>query len=380
MTKIIGVAKKPILGKRDNLLHWRIFWTPCRGAKKTYRWVIAQTRMDAYHQLKQLMTEHSAKVNELGSLTGFGLMRDELKNCLNSDNRPKKTIQQYEKVFNRVFVEFKAIYEEKHKVSVTSLSQIDYSYFVEFKDYFMLKLKRDKGWHNELIRIKSMLNHLRRKKFCSRELVYDVREELPTPPSNTVPYQDISDTDLQKLFTYIKKDNPDYYLPYRYMYLTGRRPRETASYAPTDVEGGIIDPTLLRIRKEITKTRTDGILYLKSNEKGLEELQSIIKEALRGNDTDRLFRNRHGRKCSVDKLYQYLKKTSKEVIKVAITPKYFRKRFHTKNISKDMKSAMAISGLKDTKVAMKHYAYTSPEGQAKVLAQAKVVLAKPEDK
>jgi len=280
--------------------------------------------------------------------------------------------------FNKA-AEFKKIYEAKHNREIINLSQIDYSYFVEYKDYFILKLKREKGWHNELIRIKSMLNHLRKKKFCSRELVLDVREELPTPASNTVPYRDISDTDLQKLFAYIKKNRHDYYLPYCYMFLTGRRPKETTLYSPADVEGGAVDPILLRIRGEITKTKTDSIIYLKSDEKGLEELQSVIREAMRGNNTKWLFRNRHGRRCAVDKLYQYLKKTSEEIIKVAITPKYFRKRFHTKNISKDMKNAMSLSGLKDTKVAMKHYAYISPEGQAKVLAQARV-LAKPKDK
>ena len=79
MTKILGVAKKPTLGKRDCLLHWRVYWTPAKGADKLNRWVIAPTRMDAYHQLKQLMTENNGKVNESGLSVDFGQMLEELK-------------------------------------------------------------------------------------------------------------------------------------------------------------------------------------------------------------------------------------------------------------------------------------------------------------
>lgn len=371
MGKIVGVEKKPRKGKRDGELYWRVYWTPYRGANKVYRWVQADTRQEAYHKRQQLMLEYDKKSDTSELSSDFGTMLTELKRSLDSDKRPTKTINQYERVFNRVFGDFKKIYEAKHSVSITDLSKIEYSYFFEYKDYFMLVLKRETGWHNELIRIKSILNHLRRKKFCNRELVYDVREELKTPPSNTVPYRDIPESILDKLFVYIKKDRHDYYLLYRYMFLTGRRPRETTLYEKTDVEGGIIDPICLRIRKEITKTRTESVVFLKSEERsvGQEELQAIIKEALRGNNTRWLFRNKNNYRCSVDKIYQYLKETSKKVIGIEITPKYFRKWHHTHRIQKDMKNAMALSGLKDVKVAMRHYNYGSAEGQAKVLAK-----------
>ena len=42
-----------------------------------------------------------------------------------------------------------------------------------------------------------------------------------------------------------------------------------------------------------------------------------------------------------------------------------------REIPLSMKDAMAISGLKDTRVAMEHYAYSTPEGQAKILAKTK---------
>lgn len=365
MAKISGVAEHPVTGKRDGLRHWRVYWTPYKGSNKIYRWVQANTRLDAYYKRQQLMAEYDGKIKGSALSTDFGMMLTELKKSLDSDKVSVKNKQQHEKIFNRVFGDFKKIYEAKHGVSVTNLFKIDYSYFIEYKDYFMLILKRERGWHNELIRIKSMLNRLRRKKLCSRELVYDCREELPTPPSNTVPYQDTPNSELEKLFSYIKKDRYDYYKPNRYMYFTGRRPRETTLYLKSDIVGGAVDPKELRIRKEITKTKRDGVIYLQG------EIKDLIKEAMRNNKAKWLFPNRHGRRCSVDKLYEYLKRTSKEVIGIEITPKYFRKRFHTKKIPISMKDAMSISGLKDVRVAMEHYDYTTPEGQAKILDKAK---------
>ena len=364
MAKISGVASKPRVGKRNGKLYWKVYWTPCKGAKKIYDRVEAGTKRDAYYKLEKLKAQRQGGEYN-AELSDFGIMLQELERSLVADGRPIKTRQQYAKVFNRVFGDFKKIYEARHKVSITGLHQIDYTYFIEYKDYFKVDLSRERGWHNELIRIKSLLNHLRRKKFCGRPLVYDVREELPTPPSNTVPYKNIADTDLEKLFAYIKKDRYDYYKPLRYIYLTGRRPGETTRYLKEDVVGGAAEPRELHIRAEITKTKRAGVLYIKN------DLLPLIRDALRGNNTIWLFPNRHNRRCAVDKLYQYLKKTSKEVMGAEITPKYFRKRYHTKYMPKDMKNAMAVSGLKDVKVAMTHYNYSSAEGQANVLEKSK---------
>lgn len=363
MAKIIGVGKERV-GKRDGKRRFLVYWTPARGKAKVFRWVQAETRMDAYHIRQQLMAGYDGTTTNSSPAvpTDFDGALEELRRTLKGDNRPIKTVQLYEGTFNRVFVDFKKVYEAKHKTTTTSLFQIDASYFHEYKDYYTIDLKRK--WRAEIIRLKSILTKLRMKKLCNKELLYDVREELHTPTSEPMPYLNISEAVLDKGFAYIKRHRIDYYRPYRYMYLTGRRPGETSLYEKRDVFPSITDPQELHIRKEITKTKRDSVIYLTG------ELKTLIQDALRGNSTKWLFPNRHNRKCWKDGLYKYLCRVSKKVMGVQISPRYFRKRFHTTKIPISMKDAMAVSGLKDTRVAMEHYAYSTREGQAKILAKA----------
>lgn len=244
-------------------------------------------------------------------------------------------------------------------------------YFIEYKNYYCLDLKRPKGWRAEVIIVKSLLNHLRRLKYCSKELVYDVREELPTPRGTKRAYPELYDTQMDELFAYIKKNRYDYYRPIRYMALTGRRVGETTLYKKDDVILKGLEPIRLQIRPEITKTRRGSVIFPQG------ELSDLIKETLRNNNTKWLFPNRKDRKCWKDGIYKYLKRVSEKVIGMAITPHYLRKRFLTKNIPISMKDAMAISGLEDTKVAMEHYAYTTPEGQNGHVFWARVLVVIP---
>lgn len=361
MDKIVGVGRERI-GK-DGKKRILVYWRPAKGMAKVFRWVEAETRLDAHYKRQKLIAGYDGSDNDSSLPADFSKALEELKRTLEGDNRPKKTVQLYTGTFNRVFVDFKKVYEAKHRVSITSLFQIEASYIHEFKDYYTIDLKRK--WRAEIIRIKSILTKLRMKKFIEKDLLYDVREELHTPTSEPLPYLNIPDTELEKIFSYIKQHRIDYYRPYRYMYLTGRRPGETSLYEKRDVIPTITDPEELHIRKEITKTKKDSVIYLTG------ELKTLIQDSLRGNSTKWLFPNRHNRKCWKDGLYKYLRRVSKKVIGVQISPRYFRKRFHTKKIPISMRDAMSISGLKDTRVAMEHYAYSTPEGQAKILAKTK---------
>jgi len=371
MDKIVGVGRERIdkNGKKRILVYWR----PAKGTDKVFRWVEAETRLDAHYKRQELMADYNGTTNGSGSPTDFGKAREELRRTLDADGRPKKTIQLYDGTFARLFIDFKKVHEVKHKVVITSPLQLDSSYIHEYKDYFCVDLGKKNGWRAELIKIKSILKKLKVKKICSKGLLYDVREELPTPGSNTVPYRDILDTILLKLIASIKAVRRDYWRIYYYMYLTGRRPTESTLYERTDVIGGPIDPKELRIRKEITKTKKDSMIYLQG------ELKTLIMDALRGNNTKWLFPNRHGRKCQKDGIYKWFKSYSRKWFKgqgyegiygkdFYITPKHFRKRFHTKKIPISVKDAMSISGLKDVRVAMEYYNYTTQDGQAKILA------------
>jgi len=97
------------------------------------------------------MAGYDGSANGSGLPADFGKALEELKRTLEGDNRPKKTVQLYTGTFNRVFVDFKKVYETKHRISITSLSQIESSYVHEYKDFYTIDLKRK--WRAEIIRI-----------------------------------------------------------------------------------------------------------------------------------------------------------------------------------------------------------------------------------
>ena len=174
MDKIVGVGRERI-GK-DGKKRILVYWRPAKGKNKVFRWVEAETRLDAHYKRQELMKCYDGGVNNSSLPADFSRAREELKRTLEADGRPKTTIDLYDGTFIRLFVDFKKVYEAKHKVVITNPLQIDSSYIHEFKDYFSVDLNRKDGWRAELIRLKSIINKLKVKKLCTKELLYDTRE------------------------------------------------------------------------------------------------------------------------------------------------------------------------------------------------------------
>ncbi len=95
----------------------------------------------------------------------------------------------------------------------------------------------------------------------------------------------------------------------------------------------------------------------------------IQNEILFVEDIARLFHNVYGRKCTHGKVREYLKRISKEVIGIEITPHYFRHRFLTEcgKANVPIVDVMAISGIKDINVIVKYYSHSTEEGSQKCL-------------
>ena len=123
-------------------------------------------------------------------------------------------------------------------------------------------------------------------------------------------------------------------------------------------------PIAINVRAETTKTKEKAPLACLD-----KNLERHIRQALSNNKTEWLFPNRLGRKCTPDKVYEYLKKTSGEVIGIKITPHYFRHRFITEcaKANAPLADVKAISGIKDNEVLLRFYSHSTVEGQRKVL-------------
>jgi len=298
----------------------------------------------------------------------FAEAKEKLLEIVKSETQNQKTVNRYSNVYDRMFTQFRI----KHFPSIQSPSQLTVAFFAEYKAYYINGDSKDpenapshpNGWRSEFIIVRAIMNKLRRLRYCKRDLIDDISDSIEQGRSKRPEFSNIPDSTLTKYFNFVKKDRPDFSRPLTYIKLTGRRIGETTLLEKRDVVWNGLRPVSLNVRAETTKMKEAApIPYLD------DELAKIISDAARNNDTKWLFINRNGRRVQKDKLYQYLKKTSKEVMGVEVTPHYFRRRFHTIcGINRvNPADAQAISGSKDPRVIMQHYNYATPEGVKKAL-------------
>jgi len=207
--------------------------------------------------------------------------------------------------------------------------------------------------------------------YCTKELI-EILREIKKPKAVKKEYISTSDSKIKELFQAIKKERPDYYYPLYFIGRTGRRISETTLIEKKDVEWQGFKPTRLNIRAETTKTKQSAPLRQLDQE--LEQLLSeAYKKSLKYKEPY-LFVNRRGRRCTPDRVRDYLKRVSKAVIGLEITPHYFRHRFLTEcgKANVPLVDVMAISGIKDVDVLVKYYSHSTEEGQLKVLEVSRI--------
>ena len=200
--------------------------------------------------------------------------------------------------------------------------------------------------------------------YCEKDMIERLREER-RPRANKKDYPDISKDKMAELFSFIKKDRPDYYACLYFMLRTGRRRQETTLIRKSDVVLKDGRPIAINIRAETTKCKEKVPLRFIDG-----DLEALIRRALDCDKSQWLFQNRLGRRSTPDRICEYLKEASRNVIGIELTPHYLRHRFFTEcakaNVS--ITDAKAISGIKDSKVLLDYYSHSTVDGQAQVLA------------
>ena len=253
------------------------------------------------------------------------------------------------------------------------MNQISLSFLQEYKAYFVNELKHNArgGLRAELIVLKSMLRRLRRLGFCGKEII-KMLSEIKRPTVEKKNYPEISNGKIKELLDFIKNDRPDFYGAIYFMARVGRRVGEVALIERRDVVWNGLRPVKINIRPETTKTKEVAPIERIDN-----NLAQVIQGAYRlgsRHKTIYLFCNRRGKKCAQGSLQKYLRKASKEIIGVELTPHYFRHRFLTEcaksNLS--MVDVMYIAGIKDPEVVKTYYQHVTPSGQDKVLAVTRI--------
>ena len=237
---------------------YEINFRPQKGADRIFKRIKAQSVKEASVKMAELITE-AQKIKEPEKDQRENLTFDEIypafeRNIL-ADNLAKKTIYGLKKVYSRIFTEYRL----KKCPQITKLSQLDLPFFLEYKAYYAVELKRPRGLRAELGRVVNIMHRLRRLRYCSESIVKDLRE-IKIPERVKKDYPEITDSNIKAFLARIKSERPDFYGPVYFMVRTGRRVEETTLIERKDIVWNGIKPVKVNIRAEITKMRRNAPL------------------------------------------------------------------------------------------------------------------------
>ena len=347
---------------KDNT--YEINFRPIAKGRRVFARIKANSPQEAYMQRAQAIADYLKK-NDIPQTerkmqeADIHTLKLVLENDLRSDNKGRKTINRFLLTY-RKFTEFL----RKRYPDIQNINQVRSHVISHYKDYIVLDLKRPRGWRAELTIIKSIFSRLRKKGYCNKEVLEELKP-FKRPPRIEKHYKDIPKSDVKKLLAYIKNDRNDVYGIVYTIYRLGWRIAETTFLRKEDVKLNGLKPIEIKVRGETTKTGRTRILDIFD-----DELAQVIKQYLFGrNSSEWLFPNTVGNRFSPDRARDYLKQASKEILGYAITPHDFRHRFCTvmgrNNVP--IKDVMAISGIQDTDVLLNYYTHSTIEGKKKVL-------------
>ena len=340
------------------------------GHRRFQSRIRANSPAEAKHRREELIVELRRQLpeseSENGRLnSGFDEAWQKLEADLRSDGLCPKNLQRNRKVFRRVFEDFKV----KKFPHIKAVSQVTLPFLQEYKAYFINELGYDPrgGLRAELIVLKAMLRRFRRLGLCGKEII-EMLLEIKRPKGKKKNYPDIPSGKIRQLLDFIRNDRPDFYGVLYYVARLGRRIGEATLIERRDVAWNGLRPVRINVRPETTKTKEDTPI-----ERIDDDLAQVIQNAYRigsARKTVYLFCNKWGRKCAQGTLQKYLRRVSKQLVGVELTPHYFRHRFLTEcgkaNVS--MTDVMHIAGIRDAKVVKDYYQHATIDGQDKVLA------------
>lgn len=328
----------------------------------------ANSLKEAYSLRADLMTQkrkelQTPEAEKLRLTTDFAKVWEGINEGLMGERKPRKTQLHYKKTFWRMFDDFRSL----KFPYIQNPGQLGLAFFEQYKNYYCNELNRPKGLRGELIYVKAIMKRMYKLGFCNEKIIKDIAEHIKKPKPNKKQYPEISNSKINELLTFIKKDKPDCYRPIYFMKRTGRRVEETTLIERRDVIWEGVKPIKINIRAEITKTDE----YAPLNQLDLE-LEAFIRQAYKESAKQKapyLFLTKRGNKFNQRKLCVYLKEVSDKIIGIKITNHYFRHRYWVEcgKSNVPIVDAMAISGNKDPDVVIAFYSHSTNEGLAKVL-------------
>lgn len=159
------------------------------------------------------------------------------------EDKPRKTRLHYQKTYWRMFGDFRNL-KFPH---IQNHNQLTLPFFVHYKNYYCNELNRPKGLRAELIYVKAIMKRMYKLGYCSEKIIKDIAEHINKPKPNKKHYPEITNSKINELLAFIKKDRPDYYGPIYLMKRTGRRIEETTLIERRDIVWHGIKPIKINI-------------------------------------------------------------------------------------------------------------------------------------
>jgi integrase len=287
----------------------------------------------------------------------------------------KGTVKGIRKTYNRMFFEFR----EMKFSNIDIVGKLTLRFFLEYRNYYNNEIYnekekcdgRPKGWRAEIIRVKNIMSRMKNLDYCSRELLDDIlsNSDLKTPrPKKLDNYIDIHG-EYKGYLDCAKEEDLYYHNILYFIYWTGRRISESTTLEKKDVirdKNGGFKPLHINIRREIAKCKEDDPDPEPLPLDWSKELRQHIERALVDKKSNKwLFPNRFGRKCTPNRVRDFMKKINKKTVGLNITPHQMRKHAVTEMKKNGMSNEdiKSITGHRDDEVINTHYSYTTKSGR-----------------
>ena len=350
---------------------YQVNFRPFPKANRVYKFVIANSMQEASLERAKLLVEHANSNKEPSKVVmdrrqaTLDQLESVIVSDLQSDNRVKKSIKRFVGCW-RNFCRFLS----KEHPDITNINKLDTEHFKDYQDYVVLTQERKNGWRAELIVLQATFNRLNVRGYVDDDTIKALKKIKRPPKNEKKDFPDIPDSKIRKMIKFIEQDRPDFYGLTVTLFKCGWRIEETTLLKKANITWAGLKPALLKIESHTTKTKVGRLFDYFDN-----ELTMVFRHyAFAKRKTIWLFPNRNNDNIKPKKYRRYLKKISKQILGMEITPHYFRHRLCTvasrNNIS--IADLQGITGIRDIKVLLQYYQHATPIGKQKVLELSKL--------
>ena len=365
MPKFLGKDKNGIGIYQDSFY-------PSPGQRK-WKTIRAANQREADRIFRTWKVEYQETVTDNAPNSLGGLSFEEVKKRL--ELKCKTDGNSFRTIYHNLLPKFDSIvmFLSKEFPDIKSLAQCKgnaKAIFEQYRRWIVVDNGRDKGWRDELTKIKSIFGKLYAIGLCDPSIL-EVLKTFKKPKANKKLYKPISKEQLLKLLKYIEADRPDYYgITYMAMRLGWRR-GQIISIKNKNIEWSGLRPIAIYCEPQDTKGKEPFKIDIIDG-----ELATIIKNYYlksKKQNSAWLFPNRNGNRHHDNHYTRYMTRISEKVLGIHLSPHDFRHSYVTTRLAEGCteEDIMATTGHR-SRESFRIYTHRTSEGVKKVMENSKL--------